>query len=273
MKKTNQLVSAPSQEVANALAQGFPQDLGFTRINLPRLAMVSQDKTSGRGKSMVVEQEAGTFLKEYQTEELGDNGKPLWAKDEIGSEIEGTIVFQRRQLKYYDSATEKFTSSTIYDSNDDIIPLFSSGEEVARGTAVELKAKYEFVDSKDGKTKSKLEDNKVLYVLYDGELHQMALRGSSMYACKTFLKSVPNPTIFLTKFSSEAKSKGTIDWNQMTFVNVRSLDSKEAQIVLEKQTELREGVAQEKAYFAGQQSSPAMPTKYEVGKLMLDAVE
>jgi len=270
MKKTNQLVSAPSQEVANALAQGFPQDLGFTRINLPRLAMVSQDKTSGRGKSMVVEQEAGTFLKEYQTEELGDNGKPLWAKDEIGSEIEGTIVFQRRQLKYYDSATEKFTSSTIYDSNDDIVVLFCDKAEIARGTAVELKANYEYTDPKDNKVKSRLEDNKVLYILYSGELYQMTLRGTSMYACKTYLKV--NPTVFLTKFSSEPKGKEPVYWNQMTFTNVRSLNNKEAILVLEKQNELRQGIVDEKAYFAGQQSSPAMPTKDEVDTF-LKAVE
>ncbi len=239
--------------------------------------MVSQDKTEGKGKQMKVTQEAGTFLKEYQTEETDENGKKVWAKDELGTEIEGTIVFQRKQLKFYDETTQDFTSSTIFDSNEDIIPLFCNKAEVARGTVAELKAKYNFVDPKDGKTKSRLEDNKVLYVLYNDEIHQMTLRGSSMYACKTYLKEVPNPTIFLTKFSSEPMEKGSIAWNKMTFVNVRPLTAKEAKEVLEKQNEIRQGVAEEKAYFAslgggraasGNAGAPKMPTNDEVQKFL-----
>lgn len=274
MAKDNKAVAKlPSDDVSKALAQGFPQDLGFTRILLPRLSMISQDKTEGKGKAMKVVQEAGTFVKEYQGEELGENGKPEWIKDEIGTEIEGTIVFQRKQLKYYNEATEQFTSSTIYDSNDDIIPLFCDKAEVGRGTPAELKEKYNFVD-KDGKTKSKLEDNKVLYILYDGEIHQMTLRGSSMYSCKKYLKEVPNPTIFLTKFSSEPMEKGTIAWNKMTFENVRPLSDKEAKIVLEKQNEIRHGVKEEKAYFAsiaGQSNGSdnvRIPSQDEVTKFL-----
>src|ERR1035441_8205259 len=106
MTTKKELVSQPSEEVSSQLAQGFPQEQGFTRAILPRLALVSQDKVSGKGKSMVVTQEAGTFLKEYQSEETGDDGKKVWNKDEIGTEIEGTIVFQRKQLKFYDEKTQ-----------------------------------------------------------------------------------------------------------------------------------------------------------------------
>lgn len=277
MAKTNkELVSAPSADVSQALAAGFPQDLGFTRIQLPRLSLVSQDKTEGKGKAMKVIQEAGTFLKEYQTEELDESGKKIWAKDEIGTEIEATIVFQRKQLKFYDESTEDFTSSTIFDNNEEIIPLFCNKAEIARGTVAELKAKYNYVD-KDGKTKSRLEDNKILYVLYKGEIYQMSLRGSSMYSCKTYLKETPNPTIFLTKFSSEAMEKGQIAWNKMTFTNIRQLTAEEAELVLEKQTEIRESIAQEKAYFAGvnhQSSTPGqiMPQD-EINKLLREGQE
>lgn len=245
-----------SKELTQALASGFPQDLGFTRISLPRLAMISQDITEGKGKAMKVVQEAGTFLKEYQTEELDTNGKKIWAEDELGSEIEGTIVYQRKQLKYYDAVSGDFTSSPIFDSAEDIVPLFCNKVEVARGTMAQLKAKYNYVDPKDGKTKSHLEENKVLYVLYKGELYQMTLRGSSMYSCKTFLKGVPNPTIFLTKFSSETKENGKVTWNQMTFVNIRPLTNDEAAVVLEKQNEIKESILSEKAYFKSLNNQP-----------------
>ena len=269
--KNNKLVSQPSDEVSQQLAQGFPQEQGFTRVIMPRLALVSQDKTEGKGKAMKVIQEAGMFLKEYQSEETDSEGKKIWAKDEIGTEIEGTVVFQRRQLKMYDEVSGDFTSSTIYDSNEDVVPLFCNKAEIARGTPQELKAKYEYVDKKDGKTKSKLEDNKILYVLYEGEIHQMALRGSSMYACKTYFKENPNPTIVLTKFSSEPKEKGSIAWNQMTFETVRKLSGEEAEVILEHQNNIRQAIDQERAYFASISGSPAkIPTQDEVTKFLKD---
>jgi len=271
MKTNNKaLVNQPSEEVSQQLAQGFPQEQGFVRNIMPRLTCVSQDKTEGKGKAMRVIQEAGMFLKEYQSEETDENGKKIWAKTELGTEVEGTIVYQRRQLKMYDATSGDFTSSTIYDNNEDIIPIFCNKAEIARGTAQELKAKYNYV-ADDGKTKSKLEDNKILYVLYEGEIHQMALRGSSMYACKTYLKENPNPTILLTKFSSEPKEKGTIAWNQMTFETVRKLSAEEAEVILEKQNEIREAIAQEKAYFASvspSEVSPKLPTQDEVNKFL-----
>jgi len=267
---------AVNSDVSQALAAGFPQDLGFTRVLLPRLTMFSQDVFEGKGKSAKLVKEAGMFVKEYQSEEMDENGKNIWAKDELGMEIEATIVFQRKQLKYYDPATEDFTSSTIFDSNDEVVPLFCNKAEVARGNVADLKAKYNYVDPKDGKTKSHLGDNKVLYVLYKGDIYQMSLRGSSMYSCKTYLKGTPNPTTFLTKFSSEAKEKGTIAWNMMTFANVRALTVKEMEAVLEKQTEIRESVDAEKAYFssiAGTAPTGQIVPQEEVNRLLREGKE
>lgn len=248
-KKETAIVNVASEESLALLRANFPAEQGFQRTFLPRLAMYSQDKTEGKGKAMTVVAEAGTFYTEKQTDEENDEGKKVWDKTEVGTEIEGIIIYQRKQLRHYDESTEQYTSSPVFDSNDDIIPLFCNKQEIARGTATELKARPEYQYEKDGKIKSKLEDNRILYVLYDGEVYQMNLRGSSMYSYMSYTKQL-NPSTCLTRFSSEAKEKGTIAWNQMTFTKVRDLSQEEAEEVIGKQQEIMSGIMEEKRYFA-----------------------
>lgn len=249
MNKKNAITTVASEESLALLKQNFPSDAGFTRTLIPRLAMASQDKTSGRGKSLVVEMEAGTFFTETQSEEENEEGKKIWNKTELGNEIEGIIIYQRKALRFYDEKLEQYTSSPIFDTSDDIVPLFCNKQEVARGTAAELKARPEYQFEKDGKIKSKLEDNKILYILYDGEVYQMTLRGSSMYSYLSYAKTL-NPSTVITKFNSEPQEKGTISWNQMTFTKVKDLSQEEAEDVIAKQQDIMQGIAQEKQYFA-----------------------
>ncbi len=249
MKKTTAIVNVASEESLALLKQNFPTDPGFQRTFLPRLGMASQDVTEGKGKAMKVVVEAGTFFTEKQSDEENDEGKKVWDKTELGTEIEGIIIYQRKQLRYYDESIEQYTSSPVFDNAEDIIPLFSNKQEIARGTAAELKARPEYQFEKDGKTKSKLEDNKILYVLYDGEVYQLNLRGSSMYSYMSYAKTA-NPSTCVTHFSSEAKEKGTIAWNQMTFVKVRDLTQEEADQVAQCQSEIIQSVTEEKKYFA-----------------------
>ena len=122
----------------------------------------------------------------------------------------------------------------------------------------ELKAKYQYQD-KEGKTKSKLEDNKILYVLYDGEVYQLNLRGSSMYAYMSYARKVTPPAV-LTRLSSEAREKGEIAWNQMTFEQVRSLNTKELTLSLEKVEETKNSIAVEKASYASTQPKSDLPS-------------
>lgn len=255
-KKSKALVNVASEESLALLKQQFPAEQGFQRAFLPRLGMYSQDKFEGKGKAAKLVQEAGTFFTEKQTDEENDEGKKVWDKDEIGSEIEGIIIYQRKQLRYYDESTEQYTSSPVFDTVDDIIPLFCNKQEIARGTALELKARPEYQFEKDGKIKSKLEDNKILYVLYDGEVYQMNLRGSSMYSYMSYAKTV-NPSVVVTHMSSEPKEKGTIAWNQMTFNKVRDLTQDEADEVIGKQQEIMAGILEEKRYFADLSGSQA----------------
>ena len=128
---------------------------------------------------------------------------------------------------------------------------------MARGTVAELKAQYEYQD-KDGKTKSKLEDNKILYVLYNDEVYQINLRGSSMYAYMAYARKVTPPAV-LTHFSSEAREKGDIEWNQMTFEALRSLNTKELKASIEKVQEIKDSVAVERASYANAHPKSDLP--------------
>ena len=244
-KKTQEIAVLDEQALAE-LKDAFPVESGgFTRIQLPRIAYDAQDVMEGEGKNKKVVLEAGTFSLNKETVETDKEGKKIWGKEEIGKEIEGIILYYRYQLSLYDEATELYTSSSVFDSQDEIIPLWSDKKQIAKGTPAELKALYQFVDSKDGKTKSKLKDNRILYILYKDELHQLDLHGSSMYSFMKYAKSVTPPAV-LTHFSSELQTKGKIEWNMMTFKVLRSVTPEELKDNLQKVKEIQAAIAMEK---------------------------
>jgi hypothetical protein len=268
--KSTALMTPLSEAKLAALREDFPVEASFTRALLPRIAFKAQDVCEGKGKAMKVLIEAGTFLLEKQ--EKNDEGEPVldsetgkqvWTSEELGTEIEGVIVFQRKQLRYFDESTGSYTSSPVYDNDDEIIPLFRDKAEIDRGTPAELKSRDEYAGvSLKGKPKSKLEDNRILYVLMDDEIRQLNIRGSSMYSYMDYArKARPAVPAVLTHFSSESKENGSVSWNQMSFEAVRPLtNNKEADIVIEKQTEIKDAIAREKSFYAGQQ--PATPAGY-----------
>ncbi len=252
-KQSTELTTQMSNETLELLKQSYPVEQGFQRTLLPRLGMFSQNVTEGKGKAMKVVAEAGTFFTEHQSDEVDENGKKKWEKTELGTEIEATIFYRRKQLKFFDGTS--YTSSPVYDSDDQIIPLFKDKAEVDRGTPAELKARpmYQGVSAK-GKPISKLEENRVLYVLYAGQVYQTNVRGTSMYAFMTYSKGITPPTV-LTRISSEAKENGSISWSQMTFETVRVLDENEAREVLLNVREVEKAIEQEKAFFANKEST------------------
>ena len=261
MSKNTEISKTASQEVLAQLAQSFPTDPGALKIQLPRIGFVSQDKTEGKGKAMKVVTEAGTFYLETVADELDEDGKKVFGKEEIGSSIEGIVLFQRKQLKYYDAANNKFISSPVYDSDDEIVPIFGDKKEIARGTPAELKKKYEYTKD-DGKVASRLEENKVLYLIYKGEKYQMTIRGSSMYAFKSYCKTT-QPNTVVTKFSSEAKENGSIAWNQMTFKAVRPLNAEEAEVSLKEVMTIKAAIEIEKQTYASTQKKTDELDGYE----------
>lgn len=247
-KKNEVSVVVNEQSLADLKAQ-FPTEQGFTKALLPRIEMASQDKMEGEGMEKHVATLAGAFFINKQGDEENEEGKKIWVKEELGNSIEGTIIYQRKQLRYYDEANQIYTSSPVYDTDDEVLPLWCDKKEVDKGTPAELKAREKYQVVKDGKTKSKLEENRILYVLYKGEMYQLNLRGTSMFAWLTYARNVLAPAV-LTSFGSEAKEKGSIKWSQMTFKKVRDLNQDEVNNVLEKVKEIKDGLAMEKTHFA-----------------------
>lgn len=269
MSKTKEVSSQVNEEVLAELRASYPSEPSALRIILPRIGMYSQDKTEGKGKAMKVIAEAGVFYTERQTDEVNeDTGKKIWDKEEIGTKFEGIILYQRKQLRHYDENNDKYTSSPVYDTDDEIVPLFCDKKEVDRGTPAELKSRPEYQYVKDGKTKSKLEDNRILYIMYKENMYQMNLRGSSMYSYMTYARSVI-PSTVVTKFGSEAKEKGTIAWNQMTFTIARDLDAEELQEVLTTVQKLKNTIAVEKQQYSDVKKIEKSDD--ELDKLALDA--
>ncbi len=237
-----------TEDVMKQLSDAYPNDPGAMKIILPRIEMYSQDKFEGKGKAAKLIKEAGMFAISEQTEEVDeDTGKKVWESTEIGTKMEGIILYQRKQLRSYNESTEQYTSSPVYDKDDEILPLFCEKKEVARGTPAELKKNYEYKD-KEGKLKSKLEDNRILYILYKDKIYQMNLRGSSMWSFRSYARTIV-PNTVVTKFSSESKEKGTIAWNQMTFAIARDLDAEELRDVLKKVQQLQNSIALEKQQY------------------------
>ncbi len=251
-KQSTEVAVQMSDATLELLKQSFPVEASFQRILLPRISMRSQDLLEGKGKSARVTEEAGTFFTETQVEELDENGKKKWVKKDLGKSIEVIIFFRRKQLKFFDG--EKYTSSPIYDTDDQVVPLFRDKVEVNRGTPAELKARKEYQGvSAKGKAISKLEENRILYILHEGQIYQLSIRGTSMYAFMTYAKSLLTPSSVLTKLGSEEKQNGSISWSQMTFEVVRNLTSEEGKEVLQSVKEIENSVETEKQFFANQQ--------------------
>lgn len=256
-KKETALMVPASQEVMAALSSEFPQEASYTRIMVPRFGMVSQDKLkeegTGKNKKITLEVAEGTFYTDRETEntvtrEDGTEGKE-WQKDYLENEKpEVIILFQRKQLRYYDSGEEKYTSSPIYDRDDEEVVLFKDREEVGRGTPAELKAMYPAVDRK-GKPTSGLKEEKILYVLFEGELMQMNLKGTSLWSFQSFARKVAPPTV-VTILGAEHCEQGETKWSKMTFTPKRQITAEEAELVMAKIQEIKEAIASEKAYFA-----------------------
>lgn len=241
-------IAVVDKALLDQLTASYPVEPGFNRLLLPRLTFKSQDVMEGKGKNKKVVIEAGTFFTERSTDQKDGQGKVIWEKEEIGQELEGFIAYQRKQLRYYDEPSDAYYSTPIYDTNEDVIPLFKGGKKIGSGTPAELKKSFEYTNE-EGKQRSKLEDNVILYVLVDGELFQMGLRGSSMYSFKGFSRSVAVPTQ-LIHFSSTPQVKGSNEWNQMEFKAVRTVTNDEAMAILEAQDQIKDAIAAEKAAYA-----------------------
>lgn len=230
---TTQLSTSASKEELAALTKAFPRDVeDRPRMSLPRLGMLAKDlieeNGSGKNKTITVLQAAGTFYTEKKSDETDEFGDVKWVKEFLnGDSIEVVVFYQRRQLKMFDSNTESFISSPIYDDKDQIVPLFQNGQEIAKGTPAELQSKYPSLSAK-GKPTSKLKETRVLYVMFNGEPYQINLSESSKYAFKNYARRTNIPTV-LTEVGSEEQTRGSNVYRQMTFKTLRTVTNEEFQ--------------------------------------------
>lgn len=253
-KESKAVSTQVSEETLAALRESYPVEPMANRITLPRIQMASQDKTketgTGKNKKIEVITAAGTFsISEPTDDEDPETGKKIWKNTEIGDSFKGIILFQRKQLRMFDDNV--YTSSPVYDNDDEQIPLWRDGQEIARGTPAELKSSYQFKDPNTGKVKSKLEENRILYVknIEDDNVYQLSLRSTSMFAFFKYGKKVLVPAV-VTEFGSEPKENGAISWNQMTFKVDRKLNQKELEEVLEGVRGIKTAIAAEKSQYA-----------------------
>lgn len=244
-----ELMNVASEESLAVLNQEYPKEQSFSRILLPRITFLSQDKLEGKGKAMKVVAEAGTFMSE-KPNEAGE-----WEKEELGKEIDVQIFYHRRQLRYWDAANESFVNSPVYDTDEDIVPLFQDKKEIDRGTQKELQAKFPALE---GRKTSPLQDERVLYVLYKGEAYQMSIKGGSKWAFLTYSRKV-NPSTVLTTISSEEKENGSITWNQMIFTEDSKISEKEAREIIAKVGEIKTAIGAEKSYYQNMTAAISAP--------------
>lgn len=244
-KKKESEVMVVDADILAQLQEAYPVEEGSNRIMLPRLSMASQDKMEGKGKDKKVVTVGGTFFLEHESDEKNSDGKNIWVKDELGMEIEVTVLYQRKQARMYED--EVYTSSPVFDTDDEIIPLFCNRKEVNRGTIEELQSQYMYTNKK-GKEVSSLEVDTVLYVRYEGEIYQMNLRGSSKWSFSSFKRGKVIPAIVIG-IVGEYNQNGDVEWYKMIFSEVRGVTQQEAVANLEDIRRIKNTIEVEKKNF------------------------
>jgi len=243
-------VAVSNEDILAQLGESFPAPEVAPKIILPRLGMFSQDVTKKVNKKITVIHSEGDFYIEQESEEKNSDGKFIWEKEEIGSEIEAIVLYKRKQLQMYDETTEEYTSSPVFDTDEEVVPLFCNRKEVNRGTSEDLIAQYQYQD-KDGRTRSSLAEDTILYIMYEKDIYQFNLRGSSKWSFSNFerdLRGKPVPSV-VTHMKGEHMEKGKIIWSKTIFSEVRNLNSSELANVLDEVQKIKNSIALEKKQY------------------------
>lgn len=235
-----------SEEQLAVLNEAYPVDAEESRSSLPRFGMLSKDITEeegvGKAKKISVVESAGTFYTEKDEGAVDEDGKKVWTKTFLpGEEADVIIAYHRKQLRKYDSSLEKFITSPIYDTADQILPLYLDKQVVKRGTVAQLQSLYPALTQK-GKPTSDLKEHAILYVLYKDEMYQMQCSISSGFEFKTYKRTV-NPSTVITTLSSHEETFGTNTYRKTLFTNKRMITGEEFGTVTEAQGGIKEVVA------------------------------
>ena len=244
MTKTKE-VALTAEQLA-ILDNSYPVSEESNRISLPRFGMLSKDivEVSGSGKNKVttVVQSAGTFYTEKDLGELNDEGKKVWTKEFIGEEVDVIITSERKQLRKFDKSLNKFISSDIFDTDDQIVSLYLDKRVISKGTREQLQALYPKLTEK-GKKSSSLNEDRILYVIYKGELHQFNLSTSSKWSFSDYKRQVGNPSKLVTTLSSVEETNGSNTYRKVLFTSKGFITATQLELVQENQAKINEEVA------------------------------
>ena len=256
MAKKETEVATLSPEQLAELNASFPVGEESSRLSLPKFGMLSKDITeetgTGKNKQIKVIQAAGTFYTEKDLGEVNpETGKKQWTKTFIdGETVDLQIVYFRHQLRMYDSSLAKFISTPVYDTPDQVLPLYLDKQVIKRGTEKELQALYPKLTLK-GKPSSKLDKKTILYCIYEGELYQFELSVSSGWEFSSYKKKV-NPSTVVTTLSSTEEQAGSNVYRKINFNIARPISSEEFDMVKESQgTVMQQAEADSRFLLAG----------------------
>ncbi len=249
MKKINNEITT---EQINELNLAYPISEDSNRLQLPRFGCISKDIVeetgSGKNKKITIIQPSGTFFTEKDEGEVNEDGKKVWTKTYLEGEMQDVqIVYHRRQLRKFDSSLEKFISSPIFDNGEQIIPLYLDKQIIQRGTQAQLQKLYPALTQK-GKPTSDLREETILYVIYNGELHQMNLSQSSKWEFKLYAKSI-NPSTVVTTLGSVEETFGKNTYRKVTFKSAGLINRDQFEVVKENQTILKATVESDQKFF------------------------
>lgn len=252
MSKKETEVAVLTEEQLEILNGNYPMSEEGDRLTLPRFGMLSKDiveeSGTGRNKKIEVIQPAGTFFTERDLGETNEEGKKVWTKEFIDSEtVDVVIAFHRYQLRKFDSSLNKFISSPIYDTPDQVLPLYLDKQVIKRGTEKELQMLYPALTQK-GKPTSDLKKETILYVLYNNEMFQMNLSVSSGWNFSTYKRSV-NPSTVITTLGSVEDTFGSNVYRKVTFAKGRTITPDEFNTVVDTQAVLKEQVQKDSQQF------------------------
>ncbi len=261
MSKSKELVTTASEAQLAQLKAMYPQEDTYQKIQVARLGMLAKDvvEESGTGKNKTLK--VINAMGEFYIETEGTNeetGEREWVKSFIeGDTIDVLIAYNRKQLSMWDDGLGVYTNTPIYDSADDILPLWEGGKEIARGTPAELQARYPSLTQK-GKPSSKLKEVKILYVIYEGEVYQVNLTQSSKWEFLSYSKGI-NPATVVTTIGSVEETNGSNTYRKMTFKSAGTISAEQAQVVIDTATTIRESVESEKAFYGKMNSEVKSP--------------
>lgn len=210
---------------------------------------ITEESGTGKNKKITVLEAAGTFYTEEDKGEVDpETGKKVWTKTYLGDSVDVILPFYRKQLRLFDKSLNKFISSPIYDSADQVIPLYLDKRVIAKGTPQELKDLYPKVTEK-GKKSSKLNEETILYVIYEGVVYQANLSISSGFNFRDYRKNL-NPSSVITTLGSVEETNGSNTYRKMTFTSKRLINADdEFSAVSETQRTIKESVESDKQYF------------------------